>query len=226
MLLAIGGGAGGQATFTPDDRADFTPQFKQALSLKALDASLRHAAGNAGDAACLVLLWYRGDGTILAAQLTRRSGYPGIDQACLAAVIGQKLKPPSLLQPELGGWVSLPIHWVFVRNANSNASLRLEPDPSIPAMRGGDPLDLTADYYPEAALAQRAHGICKLHVTISAAGDVDAIEVTQSTGSAELDQACRDTIYDTPFMPARQDGKPVSGTTDVALDWRLPASVP
>ena len=73
-------------------------------------------------------------------------------------------------------------------------------------------------YYPEAALAARAHGICKVHVAVSDAGDVDALAITQSTGSQELDQACLDAIYDAPFILRRREGKSVSGTTDVVLD--------
>jgi TonB family protein len=63
-----------------------------------------------------------------------------------------------------------------------------------------------------------------MHVTVSSAGDVDAIEISQSTGSAELDRACFDAIYDAPFVPATREGKPVLGTTDVVLLWRLPSS--
>jgi TonB family protein len=129
-----------------------------------------------------------------------------------------------LLQPELGGWVRLPINWVFDRKTESAGSQPLEPGPSIPAIRTGDPLDLLPPYYPEGALARHEHGICKMHVTVSAAGDVDSIEVTQSTGSSELDQACLDAIYDVPFLPATREGMPVVGTTDVVLNWRLPVS--
>jgi len=86
-------------------------------------------------------------------------------------------------------------------------------------------MDVGPPYYPPAALTQRAHGICKMHVTVSAAGDIDSIEITQSTGSKELDQACVDSLYDAPFVPARHDGQPVIGTTDIALDWRLPVPV-
>jgi hypothetical protein len=31
-----------------------------------------------------------------------------------------------------------------------------------------------------------------------------------------------DAIYDAPFIPGRREGKSVSGTPDVVLDWRLP----
>ena len=87
---------------------------------------------------------------------------------CFAAVIGQILKPPLLLQPELGGWTRLPINWVFIRKADSEAPQRLEPDPLIPAIRTGDPLDLLPSYYPEGALVREVEVIgpvtAELHV--------------------------------------------------------------
>src|SRR5260221_4580317 len=100
----------------------------------------------------------------------------------------------------------------------------MEADPAIPALRDSNAMHVAPPYYPEGALAARAHGICKLHVTVSGAGDVDALDITQSTGSVELDQACLDTIYDAPFIPGRREGKFVSGTTDVVLNWRLPVA--
>jgi hypothetical protein len=43
--------------------------------------------------------------------------------------------------------------------------------------------------YPAAAFAQHAQDICQMHVTVSATGAVSAVEFTQSTGSAALDQS-------------------------------------
>jgi TonB family protein len=76
--------------------------------------------------------------------------------------------------------------------------------------------------YPAAAITQHAQDICQMHVTVSATGAVSAVEFTQSTGSAALDQSCKDVIYESPFFPATNGGQPVIGSTDVAIDWRLP----
>lgn len=224
VTMAVHGLAAAQPTLNPNDRTELTPQLSRQLAMHASDPLLRKAVGSADRAACLLSVWYDGEGTIQAIQIVRASGFSAIDHACFDAVIGQKLKPPRLLQPELGGWAVLPINWMFTRKPNSDAPQHLRPDPSIPAIRTGDPINLLAPYYPDDALARREHGICKMHVSVSAAGDVDSIEITQSTGSSELDQACLDAIYDATFVPATSEGKPVIGTTDIELDWRLPAS--
>jgi TonB family protein len=201
-----------------------SPQLKQNLLLKGWTMDLRDASGPVEQASCLLSMWFNGDGDILAVQLLRSSGFPRLDNACFAAVIGQRLKPGDLPEPELGGWVRLPITWALGKKAKSDPPPHVLADPAIPAIRTEDPLDVRPAFYPPAALAERAHGICKMHVGVSAAGIVDSIEVTQSTGSKDLDQACLDVIYDAPFVPAKRDGIFVDGTTEVALLWRLPAS--
>jgi len=40
--------------------------------------------------------------------------------------------------------------------------------------------------------------------------------------SAALDEACKDAIHGCAFIPATSEGRPLSGTTDVAIDWCLP----
>jgi TonB family protein len=129
---------------------------------------------------------------------------------------------PVPLDPNNGGWTQVPIVWNFGKPTADGKAQPMEADPAIPALRQGDAMHVTPPYYPEVAVAARAHGICKRHVTVSEAGDVDALDITQSTGSVDLDQACLDAIYDAPFIPGRREGKFVSGSTDIVLDWRLP----
>jgi TonB family protein len=224
--MAVGGPAQAQATFTPNENPALSPQLTQALQLKGLDPTLRKSVGGAKDATCVVSVWYNAKGSILAAQLLRATGFPPVDQACLGTVIGQPLKVPELLDPDEGGWTSFPIHWRFAGPTDDSKPPRMDADTSIPALLASGPVHVTAPYYPDAALISRAHGICRLHVTVSADGIVDSIEVTQSTGSAALDQASVDAIYAAPFAPAQQDGKPAIGSTDIVLVWRLPVTTP
>ena len=222
LLIAIAGVAHAQSNWDPDAKPGLTPQLTQSAIQRGLNPALYKAAGGADHAGCLLRVWYNAKGTILAEQILKSSGHPEIDQACLATAIGQPLKASALLDPNDGGWTQLPIVWDFVKRKTIDKTPPMEADPAIPALRTGNAMHVAPPYYPETALLARAHGICKLHVTVSDAGDVDALDITQSTGSVELDQACLDAIYDAPFIPARREGKLVSGTTDVVLDWRLP----
>jgi len=221
-FLGIVSLAHAQSTWDPDAKPALTPRLIQSAFQRGLSPALSKAAGKVDHASCLLGVWYNAKGTILAEQIIKSSGHPEIDQACLATAIGQPLTVPVLLDPGNGGWTQIPIVWNFGKRTGENKAQPMEADPAIPALRQGDAMHVAAPYYPEAAVAARAHGICKLHVTVSEAGDVDALEITQSTGSVDLDQACLDAIYDAPFMPGRREGKFVSGSTDVVLDWRLP----
>jgi hypothetical protein len=67
------------------------------------------------------------------------------------------------------------------------------------------------------------HGICKMHITVSAAGAVSAIEIAPSTGSEALGQACKEAIYQSPFVAARDgnqrsEAQPRSRSSGVAGD--------
>jgi TonB family protein len=221
-LIAICCFAHAQPAWDPDAKPALTPQLMQSALQRGLNPALYKAAGGADRASCLLRVWYNDKGTILVEQILKSSGHPEIDQACLATAIGQPLKAPAPLDPNNGGWTQLPIVWDFVTGKAIGKAPPMEADPAVPALREGNAMHVAPPYYPEAAVAARAHGICKVHVTVSDAGDVDALDITQSTGSVELDQACLDAIYDAPFIPGRQGGKLVGGTADVVLDWRLP----
>jgi TonB family protein len=168
----------------------------------------------------LISGWYASGGTIYAVQLVKASGYPSVDQACLQAAIGQRVESV-LADLVIGGRTYFPIHWIFDRAALNSSPHRIARDPTVPRLPSGGAMNPLPPY-PAEALAQRAHGICKMHVVVSETGAVSSIEITQSTGSAALDEACKQAIYGTAMTPATNQDQPVSGTTDVAIDWRLP----
>jgi len=85
-----------------------------------------------------------------------------------------------MLPGETGGRTYFPIYWVFdPKEWDVPQRPQIKLDPSIPQLPGGGGIHPLPNY-PADALAQHAHGICKMHITA------------------------------------------VSGTTDVAIVWRLP----
>jgi TonB family protein len=203
----------------PRNKVHFSAQAMQAIYLKGPLLFMQKAAGSAKEATCLLSLWYTGNGSIQAVQLAKTSGFPLIDQACLQAAIGRRLE--GLADGESGGRTFFPIHWVFdPKEGDVRPQLQIKLDPSIPQLPAGAMHPLPS--YQADALVQHAHGICKMHITVSAAGAVSSIAITQSTGSGSLDEACKEAIYQSAFVPATTGDQPVSGTTDVAIVWRLP----
>jgi TonB family protein len=213
-------GASASDPEVPRYEIHFSAQTLQAMFLKGQLALMQAAAGSAKEATCLLSLWYAGDGGIQAVQLLKGSGLPSIDQACLQAVIGRRLE--GLPNGDSGGRWFYGIYWELKpRRGEGSRQPHVKSDPSIPQLPAGGGMH-PLPQYPTDALAERAHGICKMHVTVSAAGAVSAIEITQSTGSGSLDGACRQAVTESSFVPAVVDGQPASGATDVAIVWRLP----
>jgi TonB family protein len=204
----------------PHAKPHLSAQAIQAIHLKGYMLTMQKATGSAKEATCLLSLWYAGDGAIQAVQLAKASGFPLIDQACLQAAIGRRFE--SLPDGDPGGRTFFTIHWVFnLEEGEHPQQVKIRSDPAIPQLPAGGAMH-PLPHYPADALAQGAHGICKMHITVAASGAVSSIEITQSTGSGSLDEACKEAVYRSAFSPATSEGQPVSGSTDVAIDWRLP----
>jgi TonB family protein len=206
-------------TEVPRNKVHLSAQALQAIYLKGLVLGAQKAARAAKITSCMVSLWYAENGTVQVVQLVKSSGLSMIDQACLQGSIGQKLEG---MPSETGGRTYFRIYWVFDREEEDvRQRPRIKLDPSIPQLPADGAIHPLPGY-PADALAQRAHGICKMHITVSPAGAASSIEITQSTGSVSLDEACKEAINKSTFVPATDEEKPVGGTTDVAILWRLP----
>jgi TonB family protein len=214
-------GVSAAAPEVPRNKVRLSAQALQAIYLKGLALGAQKAARAAKVTSCMVSMWYTAVGVVQVVQLVKASGLATVDLACLQGVIGQKLE--ETLPSETGGRTYFRIQWLFDRNEVGVAPPQIKLDPAIPKLPAEGAIHPLASY-PADALAQHAHGICKMHIAVSAAGAVSSIEMTQSTGSESLDDACNEAINKSAFVPATDGEKPVSGTTDVAILWRLPRS--
>jgi TonB family protein len=205
----------------PREKIHLSAQALQAIYVSGVRLGALKAARAAKATSCMLSLWYSAESTVQVVQLVKASGLPMVDQACMQGVIGQRLE--GTLPSESGGRTYFRYHWLFDKEEDVVPRQPAQLDPSIPQLPVDGAIHPLPDY-PADALAQRAHGICKMHVTVSAAGAVSAIEITQSTGSGSLDEACEEAIYKSAFVPATTGDQPVSGSTDVAIVWRLPRS--
>jgi TonB family protein len=206
----------------PRNQLHLSSQAMQALFLNAVRLGVPKAARAAKVTSCLMSGWYTDEGTVQVVQLVKASGLPMVDQACMQGMIGQRLE--GILPGATGGRTYYAIRWVFDRKAeeeDDRQRTHTKLDPSIPQLPENNAIHPLPSY-PADALAQHAHGICKMHIAVSATGAVSSIDITQSTGSGSLDEACKEAINKSAFVPATDGEKPVGGTTEVAILWRLP----
>lgn len=87
------------------------------------------------------------------------------------------------------------------------------------------PFHLENDYPPESKLLHE-EGVCKVKMTVTADGSVRDFSLTQSTGYPRLDQACLIAFVGGGFLPATQDGKPVTTTLEIPITWKLATDRP
>jgi TonB family protein len=205
----------------PKEKVHLSAQALQAIYLSGVRLGAQKAARSARVTSCMLSLWYSAEGIVRVVQLIKASGLPMVDQACMQGVIGQRLE--GTLPGESGGRTYFRCYWLFDKEEDVGPRQPAQLDPSIPQLPVDGAIHPLPNY-PADALAQRAHGICKMHITVSAAGAVSSIEITQSTGSGSLDEACKEAISKSEFVTAKEGDEPVSGTTDVAILWRLPRS--
>ena len=86
----------------------------------------------------------------------------------------------------------------------------------------------TADYlrnrsptYPERARRKRHEGTVLLMVEVGASGKPGKIAIHKSSGYLELDTAAKKAVQSWLFTPALSDGKPVSSTVLVPINFKL-----
>lgn len=93
------------------------------------------------------------------------------------------------------------------------------PSPATPKGRGNV---ISEDDYPDASRRAEEQGVTRVSYTIDATGKVSACNVTQSSGSARLDEAtCKIIMRRFRFNPATRDGQPVESTKTQPVRWQL-----
>jgi periplasmic protein TonB len=93
------------------------------------------------------------------------------------------------------------------------------PSPATPKGRGNV---ISEDDYPDASRRAEEQGVTRVSYTIDTTGKVSACTVTQSSGSARLDEAtCKIIMRRFRFNPATRDGQPVESTKTQPVRWQL-----
>lgn len=96
------------------------------------------------------------------------------------------------------------------------------PPPAVPAVRSdAEYLHNPAPRYPQASLRHGEEGRAILRVQVGADGNVDQLQLHQSSGYPRLDQAALDAVRSWRFVPARQGGQPVAAIYLVPVNFSL-----
>jgi TonB family protein len=159
---------------------------------------------------CVVKITVAAQGDIEDPTLTLSTGYPALDEACLAGFRGQHMKPairdgkPATITAEM------PVVWKL----SSPNELPIRIDTTNPPRIG------RKNYPPESVRLQE-EGVCVVKVKVTARGDIQTLGLTHSTGFATLDSSCLDAFIAGGLLPATKNGKAVDSTTELPIAWRL-----
>jgi TonB family protein len=170
---------------------------------------------------CRVRVLVPEGGDIEVAQLVETTGTVRLDRECLNAAITRHFEPYTLGGMAVDRWAIIPFSWTGGVPVPENAEFKAAEGNHLPQFEDQE-FNVGGPYYPKDAVNRHAEGICGMQITVSVAGEVDAILITRSTGVTALDTACADAMYAARLKPAQHDGKPVAATSDVWLAWRLP----
>jgi TonB family protein len=87
--------------------------------------------------------------------------------------------------------------------------------------RAGPVTHSLSEFYPVALRRQAVEGLVVLSLKIDSSGCATEAAVIGSSGSDELDEAALKWVETASFLPAEKDGKPVDGTTPLAMAFKL-----
>ncbi len=75
--------------------------------------------------------------------------------------------------------------------------------------------------YPRGCRLRREEGVVTVSIAVTAEGRVESVQVVQSSGFRELDEAAVAAARRAAFAPAVREGRAVSGTVQVPIVFRL-----
>lgn len=158
------------------------------------------------------------EGNVSGAEVLQSTGNGDLDQGALACVTRTWHFSPALLNGQpVAAVKKYAIHFVLQPSAAAAAN---------PAATSQHPHagkeNCAAYYYPPEAIRKNEEGTVIVKVQIDENGDIAGVDVVQSSGYADLDEAARTCILQSwRFRPAMQNGKPVAVAKKYGITWSL-----
>jgi len=78
-------------------------------------------------------------------------------------------------------------------------------------------------YYPAESRRLHEEGVCVVKITVNADASFGDMYLARSTGYPRLDEACLNAFHSGDFLPATEDGVPVTTTAEIPITWKLAA---
>ena len=169
-----------------------------------------------------ILVWIRPNGAVSAAQVIHSSSDARFDAMAAWKFLHAPQTPAIVDGVATDLWGVGGAKWAELGGITAMHSWHDVPDEPVPRLRTGQVLRVDPPYYPQKALREHREGFCSVRVSVTAGGAVSAAKLYRSSGDRELDLACVDAVSAADYVAATVNGKPVDGTAEIWLAWRLP----
>lgn len=196
-----------------DARMDFKHPFKIGSDYYPQDSIKNREEGK-----CVVSGYVEVDGTILAAQIIKSTGYPRLDAACILALDVERAEPATVDGVARAGWSQFRLAWRLTPSTLSHGPALAE---EFATPRFLSAPHVGGNYYPAEAIAKHQQGMCLVHAKVSVDGDPGPADLLKSTNSPSLDRACANAMVLARFSPEKHDGVAVDSAVVAAFFWRL-----
>ena len=165
---------------------------------------------------CLVRFQVDPDGGVSAVQVVQPTAFPQLDHSCVQNVLHQTFLPGTNHGAPITEWITMPI------SINAKTTAVSERDTSgVPQIRQFFGLNTNLADYPAAAREIHQYKDCRIRLWVTPEAKVEKLEVTQSTGIAELDRACLSALEGAPFIAATRDGAAIGALAEITMRWTL-----
>ena len=152
------------------------------------------------------------------------SGFAELDESAAQSVKTWEFDPAKLGDDPISSVVDLPIRFNLDEYGIQAPREEPEPEPEPEPVLEKIPARLVKSErpdYPQEARKQGWEGTVVLRITVDTGGDVENVNIQESSGFAELDESAAQSVKTWEFDPAKLGDDPISSVVDMPIKFDL-----
>ncbi len=152
------------------------------------------------------------------------SRYPALDESAAQSIKTWRFDPAKDGEFPIAAAVDVPIRFSLDEYGIKFSRDEPEPEPEPEPVKVRKPARLIKSErpdYPQTARKEGSEGTVVLRITIGAGGDVEQVQIHESSGFPELDESAAQSVKTWRFDPAKDGEDPISSAVDLPVKFDL-----
>ena len=152
------------------------------------------------------------------------SGFPALDESATQSIKTWRFDPAKDGEFPVAATVDVPIRFSLDEYGIKFSRDEPEPEPEPEPVLEKKPARLIKSErpdYPQTARKEGWEGTVVLRITVGAGGDVEQVEIHESSGFPELDESAAQSVKTWRFDPAKVGEDPISSAVDLPVRFDL-----